>query len=169
MICFVYFRRQLRNHDLDDLFDDDALLNSLLRWVYRTRKLLLRYFDSLLHQLIGRGDLFRNHVCRRTCVLDSLERASWQMRFALWAVGAGPPTASPLFGPQCTVGVLAGTHWSALRCPGRMASGAERQPLWLCFVGGGGHVMRTSCTRVVVAHPDHHESDGERQLSHDET
>ena len=34
----------------------------------------------------------------------------------------GPPT----YGPQCTVGVLAGTHWGALRCPGRMASEAKR-------------------------------------------
>ena len=25
----------------------------------------------------------------------------------------GPPTAFPLNGPQCTVGVLAGTHWGA--------------------------------------------------------
>ena len=44
----------------------------------------------------------------------------------------GPPTAPtafPLSGPQCTVGVLAGTHWGALRCPGRMASGTKRQPL----------------------------------------
>ena len=30
----------------------------------------------------------------------------------------GPPTAFPLIGPQCTVGVLAGTHWGALRYPG---------------------------------------------------
>ena len=26
---------------------------------------------------------------------------------------SGPPTAFPLIGPQCTVGVLAGTHWGA--------------------------------------------------------
>ena len=59
--------------------------------------------------------------------------------FGRWC---GPPTASPLFGPQCTVGVLAGTHWGALRCPGRMASEAGRQPfvvvqcwcLWTCDV-----------------------------------
>ena len=41
----------------------------------------------------------------------------------------GPPTALLLFRPQCTVGVLAGTHWGALRCPGRMATGTKRQPL----------------------------------------
>ena len=35
----------------------------------------------------------------------------------------GPPTAFLLFRPQCTGGVLAGTHWGALRCPGKMASG----------------------------------------------
>ena len=41
----------------------------------------------------------------------------------------GPPTAFLLFRPQCTVGVLAGTNWGALRCAGRMASGTKRQPL----------------------------------------
>ena len=40
----------------------------------------------------------------------------------------GPPTASPLCGHWCTVGVLAGTHQCTLLCPGRLASGAERQP-----------------------------------------
>ena len=44
----------------------------------------------------------------------------------------GPPAAFLLFKPQCTVGVLAGTHWSALRCPGRMASGTKRQTLICC-------------------------------------
>ena len=43
----------------------------------------------------------------------------------------GPPTAFLLFRPQCTAGVLAGTHWGALRCPGRMASGTKRQPYLL--------------------------------------
>ena len=41
----------------------------------------------------------------------------------------GPPTAFLLFRPQCPVGVLAGTHWGALRCPGRMQSGTKRQTL----------------------------------------
>ena len=41
----------------------------------------------------------------------------------------GPPTAFLLFRSQCTVGVLAGTHWSALGCPGKMASGTKRRPL----------------------------------------
>ena len=41
----------------------------------------------------------------------------------------GPPTDFLLFRHQCTVGVLAWTHWGALRCPGRMASGTMRQPL----------------------------------------
>ena len=69
------------------------------------------------------------------------------VRAALRPLGGccGPPTASPFTGPQITVGVLARTHWSALRCPGKMASGAERQPLWLCGVGGSGHVLWTSC------------------------
>ena len=41
----------------------------------------------------------------------------------------GPLTAFLQFRPQCTVGVLAGTHWGALRCPGRLASGTKRQLL----------------------------------------
>ena len=41
----------------------------------------------------------------------------------------GPHTAFLLFKPQCTGGVLAGTHWGALRCPGRKASGTDRQLL----------------------------------------
>ena len=41
----------------------------------------------------------------------------------------GPPTAFLLCRPQCAVGVLAGTHRGALRCPSRMASGTRRQPL----------------------------------------
>ena len=54
-------------------------------------------------------------------MLDSLERASWHVRFALWAVGVGHPRPLRCSGPMCTVGVLAGTHWGALRCPVRMA------------------------------------------------
>ena len=42
-----------------------------------------------------------------------------------------PPTAFPLCGHWCTVGVLAGTHQCALRCPSKMASGTKRQ---LCAV-----------------------------------
>ena len=41
----------------------------------------------------------------------------------------GPPTAVLLFKPQCTVGVLAGTHRGALRCPSGKASGTKRQPI----------------------------------------
>ena len=40
--------------------------------------------------------------------------------------------AFPLIGPQCTVGVLAGTHWGAHRYPGRMVSGTKRQPSGCC-------------------------------------
>ena len=42
---------------------------------------------------------------------------------------SGPPKAFLLFRPQCTVGVLAGTHWGALRCPDRLASVTKRQSL----------------------------------------
>ena len=41
----------------------------------------------------------------------------------------GPPTAFLQFRPQCAVGVFAGTDWGVLRCPGRMASGTNCQPL----------------------------------------
>ena len=43
----------------------------------------------------------------------------------------GPPTAFLLSRPQCTVGVLAGTHRGALRCPSKMASGTKRNPYLL--------------------------------------
>ena len=48
-----------------------------------------------------------------------------------WTV-FGPPTAFPLIGPQCTVGVLAGTHWDAHWYPGRMVSGTKHQPSGCC-------------------------------------
>ena len=38
------------------------------------------------------------------------------------------------------------------RCPGRMASGAERQPLWLCCVGGCGHVMWALLIHAFLKH-----------------
>ena len=91
------------------------------------------------------GHLLRYHVCRKTCVLECLEYASWHVHFALWAL-VWATHCLPVIRAQCTVGVLAGTHWGALRCPGRMESGAERaNPLWLCCVGGSGPVMWTSC------------------------
>ena len=67
-------------------------------------------------------------VCRNTCVLDCLEYASWYVHFALWALVWATHGLSVVRAPQCAVGVLAGTHCGALRCPGRMASGAECQP-----------------------------------------
>ena len=107
----------------------------------RPRRSPRSFFRIFICELFLDRHVLRYHVCRETCVLDCLVRA------ALRPLGGccGPPTASPFTGPQCTVGVLAGTHWSALRCPGRMASGAERQPFWLCGVGGNGHVLWTSC------------------------
>ena len=52
-------------------------------------------------------------VCRGTGVLECLCDGSLHLDFAICGVGVGPPKPSPLFGPQCTVGVLAGTHWGA--------------------------------------------------------
>ena len=40
--------------------------------------------------------------------------------------------ATPLIGPQCTVGVLAGTHWGAHRYPDRLVSGTKRQLSGCC-------------------------------------
>ena len=51
-----------------------------------------------------------------------------------------PPTAFPLCGHWCTVGVHAGTHQCALRCSSGMASGTKRQ---LCAV----RVLRRRRTR----------------------
>ena len=64
------------------------------------------------------------------------EHASRQIQAEVFAVYLlsdldGPPTAFPLFEPQCTVGVLAGTHWGALRCPGKDGVG-DKAPTLIC-------------------------------------
>ena len=41
----------------------------------------------------------------------------------------GPPTAFPLIGPQCTVGVFAGTHWSATDTQAGWYQGQSANPL----------------------------------------
>ena len=86
------------------------------------------------------GNRLRHHVCRKTCVLDCLGDASWHVDFPICDVGVVPLTASPLFGPQCTVGVLAGTHWGASDARAGWHR-EKRQTLWLRCVRGGGHVM----------------------------
>ena len=44
-------------------------------------------------------------------MLGCLGDASLHLDFAIRGVGVGPPHGLPSERPQCTVGVLAGTHW----------------------------------------------------------
>ena len=55
--------------------------------------------------------------------------------FALWGV-VRATHGLPEYGPQCTVGVLAGTHWGD--DSSRVMSHQSANPLWLCRVGGHG-------------------------------
>ena len=73
--------------------------------------------------------------------------------FALWGV-VRATHGLPAYGPQCTVGVLAGTHWGD--DSSRVLSHQSANPLWLCRAGGHGRdrgrelscglVMWTSCS-----------------------
>ena len=59
-----------------------------------------------------------------------------------------PPRCSGQSVPGCPCRDPLGCH----RCPGRTASGAERQPLRLCCAGGGGHVMWTLLIHAFYKH-----------------
>ena len=107
--------------------------------------LLLGYLDSLLHQLVGRGNLLRYHVCRTdlcfvlsgACVIETVLRP--------WGVGVGHPRPLRLPGPS--------VPWVSFPGPTGVPSDAQRgwhrehsaNPLWLFFSGDGGHVLWTSC------------------------
>ena len=65
----------------------------------------------------------------------------------------GPPTAFPLIGPQCTVGVLAGTHWGAHWYLGRMVSGTKRQPSG-CFSDLKLRCIGYVCARATITERD---------------
>ena len=73
------------------------------------------------------------------CVIASWLRQLWRC--------FGPFTASPLSGPQCSVGVLASPQ-----------AGWHREhsasPLWLCCVGGCGLVMWTSLIHAFFEHTE---------------
>ena len=172
------FLRHL-NHDVDDLSNDDALLNSLLRCVphsslpgeHRSFRhsllwnhldvlasgksissiifpnlhllivllqrdlvsvLLLRDLDSLLHQLVGVGNLLRYHVCRTAlcfvlsgaCVIETVLRP-------LGCVGhPRPPRLPGSIVPWCPC-------WDPLGCPPTLCGCA--------YNGDGRHVLWTSC------------------------
>ena len=104
---------------------------------HRTMILHQVYWNKVAFLFLLQRSWIQTYFCnfpRYLCQFCLLELVCWTVLsarhgmctspFGRWC---GPPTAFPLIGPQCTVGVLAGTHWGALRCPGRMASGAERQ------------------------------------------
>ena len=105
----------------------------------------LRYLDSLLNRLVGRHLPLVSpapHVCLRTGVLECLDDASFHLDFTFVSLVSGHPRPPVVTAPVCR-GCPCQDPLGCLRCPGRMASGAQRQPLWLRSVGGGGHVMWT--------------------------
>ena len=79
------------------------------------------------------SSLLRYQVCRKTCLLSCLSDASW--RVIVWGV-VRATHGLPAHGPQCTVGVLAGTHWGD--GSSRVMSHQSANPLWLCRVSGHG-------------------------------
>ena len=89
------------------------------------------------------GHPFRYHVCLRTGVLECLDDASLHLDFTFVSLVSGHPRPPVVTAPVYR-GCPCRDPLGCLRCPSRMASGAERQPLWLrCVGGGGGHVMWT--------------------------
>ena len=110
--------------------------------------LLLRYLDSFLHPLVGRGNLLRYHVLSDdlcfvlsgACVIETV--------FRPLGVGVGHPRPHRLPGPS--------VPWVSLPGPTGVPSDAHKgwhreqsaNPLWLCSIGDGGHVLWTSCIRA---------------------
>ena len=188
------FLRHLRNHDVDDLFNDDALLtlavytathlvqvstvrsiilscgiaSTFLSMERRSPRsfypslhlflelllrnlanvLILRNLDSLLHQLVGRGNLLRYHVCRTTYDVHCLVHASLRRYFAFWALVWATHGLRVYGAPM----YLACHCRDPLECPSKMASGAERQPFVVVLHGGGGLVLWTSCIHAFFKH-----------------
>ena len=81
-------------------------------------------------------------VCLRSGVLECLDDASFHLDFTFVSWVSGHPRPPVVMAPVYR-GCPCRDPLGCLRCPGKMASGAERQPLWLRCVGGGGHVMWT--------------------------
>ena len=97
------------------------------------------------------GHRLRYHVCLRTGVLKCLDDASLHLDFTFVSLVSGhprPPVLTPPVYRACPCGDPLRCH----RCPGKMASGAERQPLWLRCVGGGRHVMWTFLIHALYKH-----------------
>ena len=132
------------------LLDRCTLIRHLLgRW-RRLHGLLLRYLDSLLFQLVGRHGFrrllqhlvvcclvwsspLRFYVCRKTYLsVVTFQCSVIACHFALWGVDRANH-GLPACGPQCTVGVLAGTHWGD--DSSRVMSNQSANNLWLCRAG----------------------------------
>ena len=83
-------------------------------------------------------------------------RSAWVMRHCMltsplcrWCRAThGPPVVTAPVYRGCLCRDPLGCH----RCPGMMASGAERQSLWLRCAGGGGHVMWTLLMHAFYKH-----------------
>ena len=159
-----------------ELLDRCTLIRHLLgRW-RRLHDQLMRYLDSLLFQLVGRHALgrllqhlvvcclvwsspLRYHVCRKTCQFSCLSDASLRVTSPFGAV-VRATHGLVAYGPQGTMGVLAGTHWGD-ESP-RVMSHQSTKSLRLCRAGGHGrdrgldlscgHVLWTSFMHALFKH-----------------
>ena len=96
---------------------------------HSTRHGVVRLLWHLVPLLCNQAFRHVDNLLLTTCYLLLTTCSATTFAVYLLSDPNGPPTAFPLIGPQCTVGVLAGTNWGALRCPGKKASGTKRQPL----------------------------------------
>ena len=113
-----------------------SLLQEAIRHIHRRspRRVCCTSTQAALRDLalfVSCGTLFHscNQAFRHVDYLFLRTCSATMFAVYLLSDPDGPPTAFLLFRPQCTVGVLAGTHRGALRCPGGKASGTKRQPL----------------------------------------
>ena len=90
-------------------------------------------------------------VCLRTGVLECSDDASLHLDFTFVSLVSGHPRPPVVTAPVYR-GCPCRDPLGCLRCPGRMTPGAERQPLWLRCVGGGGHVMWTFLIHAFYKH-----------------
>ena len=83
--------------------------------------------------------------------MECLDDASLHLDFTFVSLVSGHPRPPVVTAPVYR-GCPCRDPLGCLRCPGRMASGAERQSLWLRCVSGGGHVMWTFLIHAFYKH-----------------
>ena len=102
----IFFKKKLKNIEK---------LSKTLEKLWKKKKDWKKNFEKMKNEEINKT----YNVCRVSAPCDCCVE--------LCTAVSGPPTAFPLIGPQCTVGVLTGTHWGAHWYSGRMVSRTKRQ------------------------------------------